>query len=197
MTELKGAAWRQTIYYPYGFASTYGRGHSLNLSVKCPSYDADVADNVSNVDLSIVQNDEEDTLTFFAVKHGGSEYLDVSLVSQGFGKTTTIDHRVLTHVSLDPINSMASRSNATPALGKRGQDHRRHCTIQFATALLSNNAVEATNWHQQVVIFARSPQKKFNSVRRCGLASSQKLLHNPMRKAFLNIFCLSLPRKIC
>ena len=36
MTEPGGAAWRQTIYYPYFFASVYGRGEALQLSVKSP-----------------------------------------------------------------------------------------------------------------------------------------------------------------
>ena len=46
MTEPGGAAWKQTIYYPYYFASIFGRGTALNLGVDCPGYDADVADNV-------------------------------------------------------------------------------------------------------------------------------------------------------
>ena len=33
MTDPKGAAWRQTIYYPYYFASIFGRGTALNLVV--------------------------------------------------------------------------------------------------------------------------------------------------------------------
>ena len=36
MTEPKGAAWRQTIYYPYYFASVFGRGEALQLSVRSP-----------------------------------------------------------------------------------------------------------------------------------------------------------------
>ena len=52
MTEPKGAAWRQTIYYPYYFASVFGRGTALNLAVNCPGYDADVADNVPYVDVA-------------------------------------------------------------------------------------------------------------------------------------------------
>ena len=34
MTEPKGAAWRQTIYYPYYFASIFGRGAALQLDVQ-------------------------------------------------------------------------------------------------------------------------------------------------------------------
>ncbi len=46
MTEPGGAAWRQTTYYPFQFASRYGRGTALQLAVDCPTYDADVAADV-------------------------------------------------------------------------------------------------------------------------------------------------------
>ena len=40
MTEPDGAAWRQTIYYPYYFASIYGRGTALQPHGRTrPSYD--------------------------------------------------------------------------------------------------------------------------------------------------------------
>ena len=37
MTEPNGAAWRQTIYYPYYFASRYGRGVALQLPSRPPA----------------------------------------------------------------------------------------------------------------------------------------------------------------
>ena len=118
MTEPNGAAWRQTIYYPYYFASIFGRGYALNLSVKCPGYDADVADNVAYVDISGVHNDEEGILTFFAINRHGSEILNVEIDLQGFGAATIIDHQVMTHTSLEAINSLAQQSNVTPVKGK-------------------------------------------------------------------------------
>ena len=118
MTEPKGAAWRQTIYYPYYFASIYGRGHALNLSVKCPGYDADVADNVPYVDIAGVHNDEEGTLTFFAINRHGSEILNVEIDLQGFDAATIIDHQVMTHASLEAINGLTNQGNVTPTKGK-------------------------------------------------------------------------------
>ncbi len=118
MTEPNGAAWRQTIYYQYYFASIYGRGHALNLAVKCPGYDADVADNVAYVDISGVHNDEEGTLTFFAINRHGSEILNVEIDLHGFGAATIIDHQVMTHTSLEAINSLAQQSNVMPVKGK-------------------------------------------------------------------------------
>src|SRR5690606_10344422 len=39
MTENGGKAWKQTIYYPFLHASTYGRGTVLNPVVSSPKYD--------------------------------------------------------------------------------------------------------------------------------------------------------------
>ena len=69
------------------------------------------------VDISGVHNDEEGTLTFFAINRHGSEILNVEIDLQGFGAATIIDHQVMTHTSLDAINSLAQQSNVTPAKG--------------------------------------------------------------------------------
>ena len=41
--EKGGPAWKPTIYYPYQFASLYGRGTALNVAVDAPTYDCEVA----------------------------------------------------------------------------------------------------------------------------------------------------------
>ena len=54
MTETGGPAWKQTTYYPYYFASLYGRGDALNVAVDVPTYDAKVADDVPYLDVAAV-----------------------------------------------------------------------------------------------------------------------------------------------
>ena len=117
MTEPKGAAWRQTIYYPYYFASIYGRGQALSLAVKCPGYDADVADNVPFIDIAGVYNDEEGSLTFFAVNRHGAEILNLEINLQGFGAATIIDHQVITNAALEATNSLEKQNNVVPVKG--------------------------------------------------------------------------------
>ncbi len=117
MTDPKGAAWRQTIYYPYYFASIFGRGTALNLAVKCPGYDADVADNVPYVDISGVHNADESMLTFFAVNRHASETLDVEVSLQGFGPAKISDHQVMTHANLEAVNTAANQVNVAPKKG--------------------------------------------------------------------------------
>ena len=117
MTDPKGQAWRQTIYYPYYFASIYGRGTALQLAVNCPGYDAEHGDNVGYVDVSGVRNAEEGTVTFFAVNRHGSETIDLEVSLEGFGAGTVIDHQVMTHASLEAVNTAADQHNVAPRPG--------------------------------------------------------------------------------
>ena len=56
MTETGGPAWKQTTYYPYYYASLYGRGDALNVAVDVPTYDAKVADDVPYLDVAAVRS---------------------------------------------------------------------------------------------------------------------------------------------
>lgn len=116
MTDPKGAAWRQTIYYPYYFASRFGRGTALNLQVDSPGYDADVADNVPYLDITGVKN-EDGVLTFFAVNRHASETLDVDVSLEGFKAGTVIDHQVMTHANLEAVNTADNMTNVAPSKG--------------------------------------------------------------------------------
>ena len=117
MTEPGGAAWRQSIYYPYYFASIFGRGMALNLAVKCPGYDADVADNVPYIDIAGTHDEEAGTVTFFAVNRHATDDLiaEVSLI--GFGDLGVVDHQVMTHDSLLATNTLDNMNNVAPRKG--------------------------------------------------------------------------------
>lgn len=117
MTEPGGAAWRQTIYYPYYFASIFGRGVALNLAVKCPGYDADVADNVPYIDIAGTHDEENGTVTFFAINRHPTEDLVTEVSLLGFGDLGVSDHQVMTHGMLEAINSLAHQTNVTPHQG--------------------------------------------------------------------------------
>jgi alpha-N-arabinofuranosidase len=118
MTEPGGAAWKQTIYYPYYFASIFGRGTALNLGVNSPGYDADIADNVPYLDISGVHDKSSNTIAFFAVNRHPSESLDLSIDLKGFGgKARVIDHQVLTHADLKIANTLGNQNAVLPKAG--------------------------------------------------------------------------------
>ncbi|HWA19009.1 MAG TPA: alpha-N-arabinofuranosidase [Devosia sp.] len=119
MTEPGGPAWKQTTYYPYYFASIYGRGTALNLGVNSPGYDADIADNVPYLDISGVHNEPDNTLTFFAVNRSAEESLDLELDLRSFGGLPrVVDHRVIAHADLKIANTLANQDAVVPKAGR-------------------------------------------------------------------------------
>jgi alpha-L-arabinofuranosidase len=117
MTEPGGPAWRQTIFYPYLFASKYGRGTALRLQVECPIYSAAVAPAVPYLDVAGVHNKEEGTLTFFLVNRHASEDLRTSISLEGFGPARILDHKVIKHEDLEATNTAAEPDNVVPVSG--------------------------------------------------------------------------------
>ncbi len=118
LTEPGGPAWKQTIYFPYYFASIFGRGTALNLSVDSPGYDADIADNVPYLDISGVHDKEANILTFFAVNRHASEALELSVDLLGFGGSPrVIDHQVITHADLKVANTLQNQNAVSPKAG--------------------------------------------------------------------------------
>jgi alpha-N-arabinofuranosidase len=117
MTDPKGAAWRQTIYYPYYFASIFGRGVALDLSVSSPGYDSKVADNVPYVDIAGVHDEAGHALTFFAVNRHSGEAIDLEVGLHGFGAAKLADCQVMTADSLEAANTAKAPMTVTPKKG--------------------------------------------------------------------------------
>jgi alpha-N-arabinofuranosidase len=117
MTEPGGRAWRQTIYYPYYFASIYGRGTALRLAVDCPVYDADVAGGVPYVDIAGVRDEAGTTLTFFAVNRNGEQAVDLALSLEGFGTPRITEHLTIRHPDLEAVNTAGNPDNVVPIAG--------------------------------------------------------------------------------
>ena len=117
MTEPGGRAWRQTIYYPYLFASLYGRGEALQLSVGSPGYDAEVADNVPYLDIAGVRSEDGRTLTFFAINRHGGETLETEIALAGFESPRITAHETIVHDDLEAVNTADNPDNVIPIGG--------------------------------------------------------------------------------
>lgn len=83
MTEPGGKAWVQGIYYPFLYASTYGRGVSLKPAVEVPGYACPVKDHVPYLDCAAVENGE-DGVSLFLVNRSQSEAIEARLLPEGF-----------------------------------------------------------------------------------------------------------------
>ena len=132
MTDPKGQAWRQTIYYPYYFASVFGRGTALQLSVNSPGYDAIHGDNVGYADVSGVHNEEEGTISFFAVNRHPSESIDIEISLEGFGPGSVIDHQVMTHRDLRAVNTGADQNQVAPVKGTGAKVDGKVLSVKLA-----------------------------------------------------------------
>lgn len=93
--EKGGKAWATSIYFPYQFASLFGRGTALNVSVDGPRYDADAAQDVSYLDIAAVLAPDGGSLSIFAINRSPDEAMELDLALHGFGDASLIDHQVL------------------------------------------------------------------------------------------------------
>jgi alpha-N-arabinofuranosidase len=104
MTVPGGPAWRQTTFFPYAYASRYGRGKALQLSLDCPSYSTSFAENVSYLDISAVETEADGALTFFIVNRHQTEAIDLDLSLEGFGDRKVITDKVMEGHDLRAVN---------------------------------------------------------------------------------------------
>lgn len=92
--ERGGPAWRQTIYWPYQFASLYGRGTALSVAVDGPTYDCEASSDVRYLDAAAVHN-EGGTVTLFIVNRHLTEPAELDTGLTGFGGARLVEHKVM------------------------------------------------------------------------------------------------------
>ncbi len=103
MTDNGGAAWVQTIFYPFMYASAYGRGTAMKPIVNCDSY-KNGQFTVPYVETSIINNEEEKEIVLFAVNRSLEEDIELSLTAENFGDYTLVEHIELYCDDMNAIN---------------------------------------------------------------------------------------------
>jgi alpha-N-arabinofuranosidase len=73
-TQKEGAAWRQTMFYPYMHASRYGRGTVLQTAVECDKYDCRDFTDVPVLNCAAVEN-EGGGVTLFVINRSEEEII--------------------------------------------------------------------------------------------------------------------------
>ncbi|MBB4008755.1 arabinosylfuranosidase ArfA [Allorhizobium taibaishanense] len=117
MTAPGGEAWRQTIFYPYMFASRYGRGTALDLRVKSPTYEVADIGEVDSLDVAAVHDAEGGFLSFFVVNRSQTA-IETAFDLQGFAAAPSIaDYQVMTHADLKAVNSLEQMMEVAPRAG--------------------------------------------------------------------------------
>ncbi|MGF7030061.1 alpha-N-arabinofuranosidase [Paenibacillus mucilaginosus] len=106
MTETGGGAWKQTIFYPYMHASVYGRGVSLKPVIRSSKYDSKDFTDVPHLESAVTYNEEEGTLTIFAVNRDLSDALELDCDLRQFEGYAVVEHIVLEHDDLKAANTL-------------------------------------------------------------------------------------------
>jgi alpha-N-arabinofuranosidase len=131
MTVPGGPAWRQTIYYPFFFASRFGRGQALDLRVDSPSYAAGEIGEASCLDVAAVHDAASGGVTLFVVNRS-SEPIATTFSLEGFGALSLADHQTLVHPDLKAVNSAEAPDNVAPKAGAGAQIRGDALSATFA-----------------------------------------------------------------
>ena len=114
MTQNGGGIYRQTIFYPYLHASTYGRGIALDLNLKSPTYEDSTFGQVPYLESVAVWNPEAEKLTIFAVNRNLDQGLSLIGDLRDFEDYRIMSHTVLEHENLKAFNSFDHPDEVKP-----------------------------------------------------------------------------------
>ena len=114
MTENGGAAWAQTIFYPFMHASNFGRGTALAPVVSCDKYSTAKAKDVPYVEAIGVLSEDKTGLTVFAVNRSLEESIDLTIDLRDFPGAALVEHLVLEHDDLKAVNTAKDPENVVP-----------------------------------------------------------------------------------
>ncbi|MCQ6562454.1 arabinosylfuranosidase ArfA [Paenibacillus mendelii] len=117
MTVNGGAAWKQTIYYPYMHTSTLGRGTALVPLIQSPKYDSKDYTDVPYLEAVSVHNEENGEVTVFAVNRDVNGTLPLEIDLRSFGTCRVLEHIVLENNDLKAANTADTPDRVKPHTG--------------------------------------------------------------------------------
>ncbi len=134
MTETGGAAWRQTIFYPFLHASSYGRGTVLRQLARSPAYDCGHREGVPYLTSACVRDDAGDGLTLFAENRSLEERMELEVELRAFPELSVKEWIVLRHDDLKAVNTR-DEAQVAPARsgGARLRDGRLAAVLEPAS----------------------------------------------------------------
>ena len=118
MTSDTGA-WKQTIYHPFALISNYGRGHVLHTLVNSPVFESCHGRDGKSayIDAVVVENDDEDALTIFAVNKSLTDDIELSCDLRQYEGYQVSRHVLLHHEDLKAVNAETAPDTVAPQEG--------------------------------------------------------------------------------
>ena len=114
-TQKEGAAWRQTMFYPYMHMSKYGRGTALQTVIECSKYDSEWYTDVPVIDSVAVET--KDGVTIFAINRSEEEIvLDCKL--GGYEIKNKPEHISLWDSDKFAVNTFENPNRVVPKIQK-------------------------------------------------------------------------------
>jgi alpha-N-arabinofuranosidase len=113
MTDNGGAAWRQTIYWPFLYASKQGRGTSMDLRIDCPKYDNERYGDVPYLDASAILSEDGGSLSLFCVNRA-KEAMELDLRAAGFESLRPLERVELAGFDVKATNTAAAPDKVAP-----------------------------------------------------------------------------------
>jgi len=113
MTDNGGKAWKQTIFYPFAYASEYGRGYALEQVTDISTYDTRWYSEVPDVDTASVLSEDGKRLTVFAVNRDIKDAIDLEMKLLDFEGFSPVKCVALENSDPEAINT-ADCENVKP-----------------------------------------------------------------------------------
>ena len=94
-----------------------GRGTALQPRGQLAGLRKPACRKTPYVDVSGVRNEEDGTLTFFLVNRHATETIETEVSLEGFAAAQIVDHQVMTHTSLEAVNTATKQTEVAPKKG--------------------------------------------------------------------------------
>jgi alpha-N-arabinofuranosidase len=147
IAEKGGAAWRQTIFFPFAQVSKYGRGMVLCGPVVCGRHDTKQFTDVPDIETTAIYNEEKEEVAIFAVNRSLTESISFETKLFDFEKYRIIEHSSMSSPDLKAVNS-AAKEIVKPVLCHGGKVTESGGTLLLETVLppASWNVIRLGKW---------------------------------------------------
>lgn len=108
MTENGGGAWKQTIFYPYLYASMHGNGTVLRAECDCEGYKSSEGWDIPYLYTSVIDNEEAGEVVVFAVNRSLDTDLELEIELSDHKGYTLCSH---TELYLDDLKATNTKEN--------------------------------------------------------------------------------------
>ncbi|MBO4356421.1 MAG: alpha-N-arabinofuranosidase, partial [Clostridia bacterium] len=105
MTDNGGKAWAQTIFYPFCYASNFGRGTVMNAIVTSDKYSTKQFSEVPFVEASVIDNKADNEIVIFAVNRSMDQDAELDICFEDYGNVNLIEHIELYCDDMKAVNT--------------------------------------------------------------------------------------------